>query len=89
MNPRDLVVGMVYFMVTYPDASLTSPVVLTYRYLGKNLVQTHERDAEEYYFRFLPPFSANDPPATGSGVGRTVYPDLFSGWGEKRTHNIH
>jgi len=48
-------------MVTYPDASLSSPIVITYKYLGKDIHGAPENIAESgYYFQYLPAFRYDD-----------------------------
>jgi hypothetical protein len=57
IEPGQLVVGETYFMLTCPDASLTTPIIITYRFLGKNPEGVEQNQpGSHYYFRCLPPF---------------------------------
>ena len=62
IDSRKLVVGRVYFMVTYDGPTLSRPIILSFEYLGKDI---HGRtvDSEEsgHYFRFMPPFRSEEP----------------------------
>ncbi len=57
-----MVVGRVYFMVTYQEPGLGSPIVTSYRYLGKDVdgVPLDPNDSG-YDFIHLPPFHYCDP----------------------------
>jgi hypothetical protein len=74
----DLDIGGTYFMLTFPDAELATPVVLSYRYLGKDLLAP--APSPQYYFRYLPPFESESGPSEGRWT--RLFPHLFSGWGE-------
>jgi hypothetical protein len=53
----DLVVGNTYFMVTYPDPGMSAPIVITYRYLGRDPEGVEEDEPGPHcYFRYLPAF---------------------------------
>ena len=56
---NELVVGDTYFMVTYSDSAMSTPIVITYTYLGKD-PDDIERDepGTQYYFRYLPSFQS-------------------------------
>ena len=89
-----LQVGMAYYMPTYPEPTLATPIILTYVYLGVDLdlllngvpvpsgspgLEATQRPS--YYFRFMPPFRYNfEPQARDAWQG--AFPDLFRGWGE-------
>ena len=78
MKGEELVIGATYFMVTYPDPSLLTPVVISYRYLGKDLGDPEE-ESPQYYFRYLPAFQEEGAePELG---WRAAFPELFRGWG--------
>ncbi len=82
MDASKLKVGETYFLVTYPDVSLTIPIVLSYCYLGINLVANAEHQGEsEFFFQFLPPFKTDqvDDPTIR---WRKEFPGLFKKWGE-------
>ena len=54
-----LVVGRVYFQVTYEDPGFTRPIVLSFEYLGKDIYgEPVKPDESHHYFNFLPPFRA-------------------------------
>ncbi len=74
MTEQELVVGETYFMVTYPDPSMRTPIIITYKYLGKNLGGSEGEDPAPYYFRCLPAFQ---PEATSGGADRSEVPELF------------
>jgi hypothetical protein len=80
---EDLRVGNTYFMVTYPAPD--TPIVMTYRYLGRDPEGVEEDDpGPHYYFRYLPPFEydADEDDPTDISPWAEVFPDGFSGWGE-------
>ncbi len=80
MTEQELVVGETYFMVTYPDPSMRTPIIITYKYLGKNLGGSEGEDPAPYYFRCLPAFQ---PEATSGGADRSEkFPELFYVRGE-------
>ena len=88
VRENDLVVGDTYFMVTYPDSAMCTPIVITYTYLGKNPEDIEEDDpGPRYYFRYLPAFQSewdHDYDEDADAYDWTdVFPDLFSGWGER------
>jgi len=57
VRPSDLIPTGTYFMVTYPEASLTVPIVITCEYLGKDIHGPPKAGEESgYYFRYLPAF---------------------------------
>jgi hypothetical protein len=53
-----LVVGRVYFMVTYKDAGHGRPIIISYQYLGKDINGEPVGPPESgYHFKFLAPFN--------------------------------
>jgi hypothetical protein len=81
----DLIVGSTYFMVTYPDSLMSTPIVITYRYLGQNPAGLEEDEpGPHYYFRYLPAFQSesDEDDAKDVSAWSEVFPDGFSGWGE-------
>ena len=85
---RDLIVGESYFMVTYPDPSMSAPIVITYTYLGKDPEGIEEDEpGPQYYFRYLPAFQSEidevHENASENDGWMDVFPNLFSGWGER------
>ena len=87
VDPNQLEVGQTYFMVTYPDPSMVTPIIITYRFLGKDPEGVQHDDAgSHYYFRCLPPFQAADEDdevrALAAGW-EEVFPGAFGGWGER------
>ena len=64
-------------MVTYPDP--VSPVVISYRYLGKDLAGMSE-EPPQFYFRYLPAFQ-EDGDEELDQPWREMHPSLFKGWG--------
>ena len=57
MRDENLIIGNVYFMVTYPDVSLSKPIIITYEYIGKNrLDEPAENIGYVYLFKYLPAF---------------------------------
>jgi len=87
VEPNQLVVGGAYFMVTYPDPAMATPIIITYRYLGRDPAGVqHDQPGSHYYFRYLPAFQPtadgnDDDQALGAGW-EEVFPGAFSGWGE-------
>jgi len=80
MTEQELVVGETYFMVTYPDSSMRTPIIITYEYLGKNLLDSEDENPAPYYFRCLPAFL---PESTSAGADWSEkFPELFRDWGE-------
>jgi hypothetical protein len=62
MKSESLVVGRVYFMVTYHEPGLGSPIVTSYRYLGKDVDGTPvDPNDSGYHFAHLPSFHYCDP----------------------------
>ena len=85
VRANDLVVGDNYFMVTYPDTPMCTPIVLTYTYLGQDPDGVQEDEpGSHFYFRHLPAFHyENDQDdAQHASDWAQVFPDTFSGWGE-------
>jgi hypothetical protein len=94
ISERELVVGLTYFTVTYPDPTFTTPIVLSYKYLGRDIYPVDPEDPgasvtareSEFFFRFLPPFKYEDVMAEESDQfgtpWRTLHPELFSGHGD-------
>ena len=85
MLPSELVVGDTYFMVTYPYPSLLVPIVITYKYLGKDLLRDHDDSSNSVYnFRYLPAFEyeSQDDQDDQDDFWSRNFPALFSGWGE-------
>src|SRR5215469_15098122 len=85
MSRQDLVVGNAYFMVTYPDTSMRVPIIITYIYLGTNPEHVDEDEpGPHHYFRYLPAFMNECEEEDGevAAAWETVFPGLFSGWGE-------
>jgi hypothetical protein len=81
----DLVVGNTYFMVTYPDPGMSAPIVITYRYLGRDPEGVEEDEpGPHYYFRYLPAFQyeADEEALRSTSAWSEVFPQGFSGWGE-------
>lgn len=80
----DLIVGQSCFMVTYPDTSMCTPIVVTYKYLGQDPELVEEDEVgPHYYFRYLPAFqSEDDKDDENAAQWAEVFPDSFSGWGE-------
>ena len=71
MDPNGLVVGQAYFMVTYPGAGLTTPVVISYKYLGTEKIESPTNGNETWYaFQYLPAFWYEDEPPEGE---TTIY----------------
>lgn len=82
MNTDELRVGSSYFMVTYPDAPIIGPVILTYCYLGRNLLGKDEDEPDHFYFRYLPGTQEDETALPDSFSWRESFPALFAGWGE-------
>jgi hypothetical protein len=87
VEPGQLVVGESYFMVTYPDPSMATPIVITYRYLGKDPEGVaQDEPGSHYYFRCLPPFQPaqeDDEELRSLAAGwDEAFPGAFTGWGE-------
>jgi len=61
VKPESLIVGHAYFRVTYPEATLTKPIVGSYSYVGTEKLS--EPDEVGYLFKFMPPYA---PPETGA-----------------------
>ena len=81
----DLVVGDMYFMVTYTDPGMSAPIVITYRYLGRDPEGVEEDEpGPHYYFRYLPAFQSepNQDEAQSISGWAEIFPDGFSGCGE-------
>lgn len=82
----DLVIGKTYFMVTYSDSGMCTPIVITYRYLGRDPEGVEEDEpGPHYYFRYLPAFQseADEEDPRNNSAWAEVFPDGFSGWGER------
>lgn len=61
MKSEDLRLGTVYFMVTYRDANLTSPIVISFRYLGPVEVDgSDEGQVSGHHFEYLPAYHYED-----------------------------
>jgi hypothetical protein len=88
MRETDLIVGETYFMVTYADSSMRTPIIITYTYLGKDPDDVEKDEpGPHYYFRYLPAFRRHSDEEDGegdtyAGAWASVFPNLFSGWGE-------
>jgi hypothetical protein len=86
VEPKQLKVGETYFMVTYPDPSMATPIIITYRFLGQDPEGVQQDGpGSHYYFRCLPPFHLADQDdeirALAAGWDE-VFPGAFQGWGE-------
>ncbi len=55
MKPIDLVVGQVYFMVTFSDPSMTKPIIITYEYAQQAKIEDGYFE-EGFEFKYLPAF---------------------------------
>ena len=63
MEANGLVIGQAYFMVTYPGVSLTTPVVISYKYLGPMEIESPSNGTEIWHaFEYLPAFRYDDEP---------------------------
>jgi hypothetical protein len=86
VEPSELIVGDTYFMVTYPDATMETPVILTYRFLGKDPDGIQDEEpGPHYYFRYLPAFRYDDDEAERRQIDsgwEVAFPGAFGGWGE-------
>src|SRR5262245_52583433 len=74
-------------MVTYPDSSMETPIIISYRFLGRD-PEGVEQDSpgSHYYFRRLPPFQSADEDDESRSLAagwEDVFPGAFSGWGER------
>lgn len=56
MDESDLVVGGLYFMVTYQDPKMTRPIILTFEFEGTKIHDHQDAETPTYYFDFQPPF---------------------------------
>jgi hypothetical protein len=88
VDAKRLTVGELYFAVTYPEPTMDTPIIITYRFLGKD-PEGVEQDVpgSHYYFRCLPPFQSaaeDDEEVRSLAPGwAEVFPGAFAGWGER------
>jgi len=69
MQPDQLVVGRCYFDITYPDATLTKPIIATYEYVGEEELESDQGKSERcYLFKFHPKYKSDDPDAIENGL---------------------
>jgi hypothetical protein len=69
MRPEQLIIGHCYFDITYPDATLTKPIISSYEYVGEgNLESEPEGSKMHYLFKFHPKYKSDDPDAIENGL---------------------
>ena len=69
MRPDQLVVAHCYFDITYPDATLTKPIIATYEYVGEDELGSDQGKPERHYlFKFHPKYKSEDPDAIENGL---------------------
>jgi hypothetical protein len=69
MRPHQLIVGHCYFDITYPDVTLTKPIIATYEYVGEDELESEQGSAEQHYlFKFHPKYKSEDPDAIENGL---------------------
>ncbi|HEX9626175.1 MAG TPA: hypothetical protein VGA00_04495 [Acidiferrobacterales bacterium] len=69
MRPDQLVVGHCYFDITYPDATLTKPIIATYEYVGEDELESDQGEGEQHFlFKFHPKYKSEDPDAIENGL---------------------
>ena len=69
MRPDQLVVGHCYFDITYPDATLTKPIIATYEFVGEDQLKSDQGEPEhDYLFKFHPKYKSEDPDAIENGL---------------------
>jgi hypothetical protein len=69
MSPDQLVVGHCYFDITYPDATLTKPIIATYEYVGEDELESDQGGGEQHYlFKYHPKYKSDDPDAIENGL---------------------
>jgi len=69
MRPEQLVIGHCYFDITYPDATLTKPIISSYEYVGEGEPEPGQGITEQcYLFKFHPKYKSEDPDAIENGL---------------------
>ena len=69
MRPEQLVTGHCYFDITYPDATLTKPIISSYEYVGEGELESEPEGSEKHYlFKFHPKYKSDDPDAIENGL---------------------
>jgi hypothetical protein len=69
MRPEQLVIGHCYFDITYPDATLTKPIISSYEYVGEGELESEPVGSEKHYlFKFHPKYKSDDPDAIENGL---------------------
>ena len=63
-DPGTLTKGQFYFSVSYPDSSLTKPIIASYEYVGEEILDNdHGINEKHYLFKFHPVYKSEDEDA--------------------------